>query len=77
MADGKPPCGQQNATVDTDLTTIVAIVAAIVALGSLLKSVITNWTAFKNWLEDEADKTPQFGAGPLSAPKQPARRSPA
>jgi len=50
MADGKPPCGQQNATVDTDLTTILAIVAVIVALGSLLKSVITNWTAFKNWL---------------------------
>lgn len=50
MADGKPPCGQQNATVDTDLTTILAIIALIVGAVSLIKSIITNWTAFANWL---------------------------
>ena len=31
-------------------------------------------TAFKGWLEEEAEKTPQFGAGPVSGPKPPARR---
>ncbi len=34
-------------------------------------------TAFKHWLEEEAEKTPQFGAGPVSGPKSPARKSPA
>jgi len=34
-------------------------------------------TAFKRWLEEEAEKTPQFGAGPVSDQKPPARRSPA
>ena len=34
-------------------------------------------TAFKNWLEVEAEKTPQFGAGPVNDPKPPARRLPA
>lgn len=50
MADGKPPCGQQNASVDTDLTTLLAIVALLVSAGALIKSIITNWTAFSNWL---------------------------
>jgi hypothetical protein len=31
-------------------------------------------TAFKRWLEVEAEKTPQFGAGPVSDQKSPARR---
>jgi LysR family transcriptional regulator, glycine cleavage system transcriptional activator len=31
-------------------------------------------TAFKHWLEEEAEKTPQFGAGPISNPKPPARK---
>jgi LysR family glycine cleavage system transcriptional activator len=31
--------------------------------------------AFASWLAEEAEKTPQFGAGPVSDPKPPARRS--
>lgn len=31
--------------------------------------------AFSRWLEEEAEKTPQFGAGPVNVPKPPARRS--
>lgn len=50
MADGKPPCGQLNATVDTDLTTIILIVSGIVGAGSLIKSAITSWTALEEWL---------------------------
>jgi DNA-binding transcriptional LysR family regulator len=34
-------------------------------------------TAFKRWLEVEAEKTPQFGTGPVSDPKPLARRFPA
>jgi LysR family glycine cleavage system transcriptional activator len=34
-------------------------------------------TVFKRWLEEEARKTPQFGAGSVSGPKPPARKSPA
>lgn len=33
--------------------------------------------AFTRWLEEEAAKTPQFGERPVSAPRPPARKSPA
>lgn len=46
MANGKPPCGQQNATVDSDLTTILWLVGLI----SLLATLATKLPAIKNWL---------------------------
>jgi len=68
LADGRlvAPFG---ITADSGLGYFVATSAA--------KKQSRKVAAFKSWLEEEAAKTPQFGEGPVSAGKPPARRPPA
>jgi hypothetical protein len=46
MANGKPPCGQQNATVDSDLTTILLLVGLL----GVVVTIATKAPAIANWL---------------------------